>query len=181
MVRECMPSRTPPITRDRFNLSATQTELSSQRSAEIVSTLQAIIKPFLLRRLKSDVEKDSIPPKKEYLIYAPLTETQREIYDAIVDGGLRSYLMGGKEKQQAAVEVDEGPMKLRSAKYKSGKLKQTAFDILDGDDDEYFKLLESGQLEEKTKRKKEENLAELGRKHQLQAKSMFDIPRSIPR
>jgi ATP-dependent DNA helicase len=43
------------------------------------------------------VEKDSIPPKKEYLIYAPLTETQREIYDAIVDGGLRSYLMGGKK------------------------------------------------------------------------------------
>lgn len=160
---------------DRFNLSTTQTELSSQRSAEIVGTLQAIIKPFLLRRLKSDVEKDSIPPKKEYLIYAPLTETQREIYDAIVDGGLRAYLMSGKkEKQSTTVEVDDGPMKLRSANYKLGKRKRAAFDLLDGDDDEYFKLLESGQLEEKTERKNEEDLAELGRKHQLQAKSTFD-------
>ena len=179
MVRKCKPSRMPLTTYDRFNLSTTQTELSSQRSAEIVGTLQAIIKPFLLRRLKADVEKDSIPPKKEYLIYAPLTETQREIYDAIVDGGLRSYLMSGKkEKHQKAVEVDDGPMKLRSAKYKSGKAKQAAFDVLDGDDDEYFKLLESGQLDEKTKRKKEEDLAELGRNHQLQAKSTSTVPRS---
>lgn len=163
-------------THDRFNLSTTQTELSSQRSAEIVSTLQAIIKPFLLRRLKIDVEKDSIPPKKEYLIYAPLTETQREIYDAIVDGGLRSYLMSGKkDKHQKAVEVD-GPMKLRSTKYKSGKTKQTAFDVLEGDDDEYFRLLESGQLDEKTKQK-EEDLTELGRKHELQAKGTSSFPR----
>ena len=178
MVRHRAPSRVPSLTaaHDRFNLSTTQTELSSQRAAEIVGTLQAIIKPFLLRRLKSDVERDSIPPKKEYLIYAPLTEAQREIYDAIVDGGLRTYLMSGKkEKQQAAVDVDDGPMKLRSTRYKSGKAKQTAFDVLDGDDDEYFKLLESGQLDEKTKRK-EEDLVELGRTHQLQAKSMFDGP-----
>lgn len=158
----------------RFNLSTTQTELSSQRSAEIVSTLQAIIKPFLLRRLKSDVEKHSIPPKKEYLIYAPLTETQRDFYDAIVDGGLRSYLMNGKEKKRTAVEVDDGPMKLRSAKYKNGQAKRAAFDILDGDDDEYFKLLESGQLDSEMKRKRAEDVAELGRKHQLQAKSRLD-------
>jgi ATP-dependent DNA helicase len=174
MVRKGVPSRTLLTSRDRFNLSTTQTELSSQRSAQIVSTLQAIIKPFLLRRLKSDVERDSIPPKKEYLIYAPLTETQREIYDAIVDGGLRSYLMGGKkDKQQRAAEVDDGPMKLRSANYKTGKTKQAVFDVLDGDDDEYFKLLESGQLDEKTKRQREEDLEELGHKHQLQVKSMF--------
>lgn len=120
------------------------------------------------------MEKDSIPPKKEYLIYAPLTEMQRELYDAIVEGGLRSYLMGGKkEKQPTAVEADDGPMKLRSARYKGGKTKQAAFDVLDGDDDEYFKLLESGQLDEKINRKRDEDLEELGRKHQLQAKSML--------
>jgi ATP-dependent DNA helicase len=180
MVRQRAPSRNLLTLYNRFNLSTTQTELSSQRSAEIVGTLQAIIKPFLLRRLKSDVEKDSIPPKKEYLIYAPLTEMQREIYDAIVEGGLRSYLMSGKkEKQQTTVEVDDGPMKLRSANYRGGKTKRAAFDVLDGDDDEYFKLLESGQLEEKTNRKKEEDLEELGHKHQLQAKGTFGDPPSI--
>ena len=85
--------------------------------------------------------------------------------------------MGGKQnKQQEAAEVNDGPMKLRSAKYKNGKTKQTGFDVLDGDDDEYFRLLESGQLDEKTKRKREENLVEIGHKHQLQAKGTFDTP-----
>lgn len=85
-------------------------------------------------------------------------------------------MSGKKDTRQAAVEVDDGPMKLRNAKHKNGKTKQVAFEILDGDDDEYFKLLESGQLDEKIKREKEEDLAELGRKHQLQAKSAFDVP-----
>ena len=85
-------------------------------------------------------------------------------------------MSGKKDKQQEAVEVDDGPMKLRSAKYKSGKTKQMGFDVLDGDDDEYFKLLESGQLDEKTKQKREGDLVELGRNHQLQAKSTFDTP-----
>jgi len=83
---------------------------------------------------------------------------------------------GKRDKQQGVVEIDDGPMKLRSAKYKDGKTKQPVFDVLDGDDDEYFKLLESGQLDEKTKRKEEEGLVELGRKHQLQTKSTFSPP-----
>ncbi len=34
-----------------------------------------ILTPFLLRRLKTDVEY-SLPPKKEILVYAPLTQHQ---------------------------------------------------------------------------------------------------------
>ena len=38
--------------------------LSQEQSDHIVSNLHAILKPFLLRRMKKDVEKD-LPPKKE--------------------------------------------------------------------------------------------------------------------
>ena len=34
-----------------------------------------ILRPFLLRRLKSDVEKD-LPPKKEIKLYVGLTDMQ---------------------------------------------------------------------------------------------------------
>ena len=88
---------------------------------------------------------------------------------------------GKKGGHQEAVEVGDGPMKLRSTKYKRGEANQAVFDVLDGDDDEYFKLLESGQLDEKTNRKKEEDLVELGREHQLQAKSMSPAPFTMPR
>ncbi|KAG9509927.1 putative global transcription activator SNF2L1, partial [Fragariocoptes setiger] len=49
----------------------------------IVSRLHAVLKPFLLRRLKSDVEK-RLPPKKETKIYVGLSKMQREWYTKIL-------------------------------------------------------------------------------------------------
>ena len=39
--------------------------------------LHSVLRPFLLRRLKSDVEKKLLP-KKETKIYLPLSKLQRE-------------------------------------------------------------------------------------------------------
>merc|ERR1712223_1275645 len=49
----------------------------------LVSRLHAVLKPFLLRRLKSDVEK-SLLPKKESNIYVGLSKMQREWYTKIL-------------------------------------------------------------------------------------------------
>jgi SWI/SNF-related matrix-associated actin-dependent regulator of chromatin subfamily A member 5 len=42
-----------------------------------------ILKPFLLRRLKSDVAK-TLPPKKEYLLYVGMTKMQKSVYRSIL-------------------------------------------------------------------------------------------------
>ena len=82
----------------RFNLGTLQSRLSSTQSTHLVSTLHGILKPFLLRRLKADVE-GLLPPKKEYVIYAPLSVKQRNLYDEIVEGRIRRFLIGkGIEK-----------------------------------------------------------------------------------
>ena len=47
--------------------------------------------PFLLRRLKSDVELE-IPPKKEIIVYAPLSHTQQQLYKACLDKTLLQYV-----------------------------------------------------------------------------------------
>lgn len=73
-----------------------QTTLGADRTAQIINSLHAILKPFLLRRLKSDVESN-LPPKKEYVLYAPLSVTQREAYDRVLEGTLRAYLMQIKD------------------------------------------------------------------------------------
>jgi ATP-dependent DNA helicase len=65
--------------------------LSEQRQQQLVTSLHAILKPFLLRRVKADVEK-LLPKKREYILYAPLTPMQRELYQAILDGSSRHYL-----------------------------------------------------------------------------------------
>lgn len=41
--------------------------------------LSKVLRPFLLRRIKADVEK-SLPPKKEVKIYVGLSKMQREWY-----------------------------------------------------------------------------------------------------
>lgn len=50
----------------------------------MVSKLHEILKPFLLRRVKGDVEA-SLPSKQEIVLYAPLTTNQRAIQNKLVD------------------------------------------------------------------------------------------------
>lgn len=46
-------------------------------AAQVVTKLHIILKPFLLRRIKSDVE-GSLPAKKEMVLYAHMTQQQQE-------------------------------------------------------------------------------------------------------
>ncbi|KAK7866774.1 hypothetical protein R5R35_008759 [Gryllus longicercus] len=57
----------------------------------IVSKLHAALQPFILRRMKKDVNL-MLPPKKEILVYAPMSQTQWELYNATLDGSIFSIL-----------------------------------------------------------------------------------------
>ncbi|KHJ92260.1 protein, SNF2 family [Oesophagostomum dentatum] len=50
---------------------------------DIISRLHKVLQPFLLRRIKSDVEK-SLLPKKEVKIYVGLSKMQREWYTKVL-------------------------------------------------------------------------------------------------
>lgn len=84
-------------------------DTSSQSSAsnQIVTKLHAILKPFLLRRVKRDVEK-GLPPKKEYMLSAALTQEQKTLYDVVVKRQIRDFLLARKdmtvEERQAAIQ-----------------------------------------------------------------------------
>ncbi|OCH85851.1 hypothetical protein OBBRIDRAFT_739131 [Obba rivulosa] len=156
-----------------FNVPSLQSNLAPSRSSQLINSLHTILKPFLLRRLKSDVET-SLPPKKEYVLYAPLSERQKEIYDAIVEGSLRAFLL---KKAEGSEEQDEEdvPLKARLGQRRSkGKDKRVlrgrkrSYSI-DGDDDEYFEKLESGELEAEEQRRKEKTAEELSREWQLKS------------
>jgi ATP-dependent DNA helicase len=119
-----------------------QNNLGSARSSTIIHQLHSILKPFILRRLKGDVETN-LPPKKEYVLYAPLSVRQRQLYDAILDKSVRDLLLKNKvtppsKSLQPGVDVN-APRKLRKKKHSKGM-----YDV-DGDDDEYFDKLEEGE------------------------------------
>ncbi len=51
-----------------------------------------ILTPFLLRRVKSDVDL-KIPPKKEVLVYCPMSSKQHDMYEAIVNKTISDLLV----------------------------------------------------------------------------------------
>lgn len=65
--------------------------ITQERKTKTVASLHAILKPFLLRRVKSDVETH-LPKKREYILYAPLSVEQKELYRNIKENNIRSYL-----------------------------------------------------------------------------------------
>uniref|UniRef100_A0A3B3Y4F4 Proliferation-associated SNF2-like protein n=1 Tax=Poecilia mexicana TaxID=48701 RepID=A0A3B3Y4F4_9TELE len=80
----------------------------AEREQNILSMLHQILTPFLLRRLKTDVTLE-VPPKKEIIVYAPLTTKQETLYSAVVNKTIEKVL--GKEKVRAA---DNGRPKRRT-------------------------------------------------------------------
>ncbi|KAI5991718.1 SNF2 family N-terminal domain-containing protein [Pisolithus orientalis] len=67
-----------------------------ERSKKVVEALHKILRPFLLRRVKSDVEK-SLLPKKEINIYVGMTEMQRKWYRSVLEKDIDACLTGKKE------------------------------------------------------------------------------------
>lgn len=57
---------------------------SNVRYGGQVSKLHAILRPFLLRRIKSDVET-SLPAKMEIVLYAGMSDMQRQFNDQLRD------------------------------------------------------------------------------------------------
>lgn len=72
-------------------------EYGDLQRAEDVNKLQERIKPYLLRRMKEDVEK-AVPPKEETIIEVELTEIQKQYYRAIYEQNT-SFLLQGKRAQ----------------------------------------------------------------------------------
>uniref|UniRef100_A0A5B6Z3R0 Putative ATP-dependent DNA helicase DDM1 n=1 Tax=Davidia involucrata TaxID=16924 RepID=A0A5B6Z3R0_DAVIN len=75
----------------KCNNEAMKEELEEKRRAQVVAKLHAILRPFLLRRMKADVEK-MLPRKKEIILYANLTEHQKHFQDHLVNKTLENYL-----------------------------------------------------------------------------------------
>jgi len=65
---------------------------------DIVHKLHIILKPFLLRRLKAEVEK-TLPAKKELKLYVGLSKMQREWYKAVLLKDLGT--LNGQTKENA--------------------------------------------------------------------------------
>ncbi|KAL8100335.1 ISWI chromatin-remodeling complex ATPase CHR11-like isoform X2 [Apium graveolens] len=65
---------------------------------EVVQQLHKVLRPFLLRRLKSDVEK-GLPPKKETILKVGMSQLQKQYYKALLQKDLEVVNAGGERKR----------------------------------------------------------------------------------
>ncbi|KAJ8565977.1 hypothetical protein K7X08_008553 [Anisodus acutangulus] len=65
---------------------------------EVVQQLHKVLRPFLLRRLKSDVEK-GLPPKKETILKVGMSQMQKNYYRALLQKDLEVVNSGGERKR----------------------------------------------------------------------------------
>lgn len=93
-----------------------QAQGADQRKRNLVTTMHSILKPFLLRRLKTDVEH-SLPKKREYIVYAPLTIEQKDLYREILNGTGRQFL----EDKAFDRLMSKSPSSARSQSLKRGR------------------------------------------------------------
>ncbi|ORY44788.1 hypothetical protein BCR33DRAFT_679304 [Rhizoclosmatium globosum] len=128
-----------------------------KESTTLVSQLHEILKPFLLRRIKTEVEVD-LPKKRELFLFAPLVPKQKELYDACVGGiaQFREYLIQKRESNLKTLGEEVEPTNEDipsddanedediSIRVKRGRKSTTRVGKYqdDIDDDEYFDMLE---------------------------------------
>ena len=63
-------------------------KVTVMKESKLVEQLHAVLKPFLLRRLKADVDL-SIPPKKEIKVFCQMSPVQRDLYEEAVKATLK--------------------------------------------------------------------------------------------
>lgn len=81
------------------------------KSKDRVDVLHETIRPYILRRLKEDVEK-SVPPKEETLIEVELTVLQKQYYRALYEKNLK-FLYRNKKSSIDGPSLNNLAMQLR--------------------------------------------------------------------
>lgn len=88
--------------------------IEKKKDEEKAHRLQAIIKPFVLRRTKSQVATE-LPPKTEQIVYCGMTEKQNELYET-TKSEYRNALLDGivqQEGKNSPIALLQGLTRLR--------------------------------------------------------------------
>uniref|UniRef100_K1RZF1 Lymphoid-specific helicase n=1 Tax=Magallana gigas TaxID=29159 RepID=K1RZF1_MAGGI len=114
---------------ERLSLeNAEEKIVKEEQQKNILSMLHQILTPFMLRRLKQDVEL-KLPPKKELLVYAPMSSLQQEYYTSTVDKTIMDKIQE-KCKEPEFIEYDSNGRPVRKSRKKT-----VNYSLLDEKDD----------------------------------------------
>jgi ATP-dependent DNA helicase len=71
-----------------------------QQEQNIVTKLHRILRPFMMRRLKNQVEQN-LPPKLEIVLYCGMTKNQRDLYESVKRGELAQLIKASRNANES--------------------------------------------------------------------------------
>lgn len=88
--------------------------IEKKKDEDKAKRLQAIVKPFILRRTKDQVAKE-LPPKTEQVLYCEMTEAQSDLYETVKSEYRNAILDGIMEDKPKSTQIAllQGLTKLR--------------------------------------------------------------------
>lgn len=89
---------------------------NGQDQDQVVHQLHAVLRPFLLRRLKADVEK-SLLPKKRINLYVGMSEMQRQWYQKILSKDVEAINGVTKDNKEGKTRLLNIVMQLRKVNF----------------------------------------------------------------
>eukprot|EP00088_Acartia_fossae_P015248 TRINITY_DN18323_c0_g1_i1.p1 TRINITY_DN18323_c0_g1~~TRINITY_DN18323_c0_g1_i1.p1 ORF type:complete len:1190 (+),score=494.76 TRINITY_DN18323_c0_g1_i1:54-3572(+) len=95
-----------------FATTGEKVELNEEETILIIRRLHKVLRPFLLRRLKKDVESQ-LPDKVEYIIKCEMSGLQRALYNQMQEKGIMMTDSKGKGNKQGAKALMNTIMQLR--------------------------------------------------------------------
>ncbi|KXX75847.1 Lymphoid-specific helicase [Madurella mycetomatis] len=95
----------------------TEEFIADKTKQELVKKMHVVLQPLLLRRVKADVAK-YLPKKREYVLYAPMTKEQTDLYNVINDKNVdtRAYLESKVVERLTATTKDAASSPSRSTR-----------------------------------------------------------------
>jgi len=90
--------------------------IEQEQESHVLTLLNKILTPFLLRRVKTDVNLN-LPPKKEVHVYCPMSELQYKLYESIVDNSI-AMLRNSEKKWEVIPDNKDGTRAKRRTKSK---------------------------------------------------------------
>ncbi|KAK7072534.1 hypothetical protein SK128_014560 [Halocaridina rubra] len=123
--------------------------VQQEKEKQVIQTLMKILSPFFLRRVKRDVQLD-LPPKREMLVYTPMTPQQCQLYEATLQMNTKVFKeMEENSRETQPVEYDSRGRPIRNAK------KNADYKLLEEESfDKYLKAVTENVTEDKEPVKK---------------------------
>jgi superfamily II DNA/RNA helicase len=85
------------------SITATKRQVEVSRNKSV--HLQAVLEPYFLRRLKDDIFKESLPPKRELVIWTHISDLQRTEYRRFLESQTVVDLVNGNVKKSPLLQV----------------------------------------------------------------------------